>query len=150
MNYLKDFLEELTKDGRYYAETIDNMAEIYVDGETKPVVMLEFDGSVYHLNFRCDVISRVVAQITYDMTVIDEDIIIGPDFYSTPDAGLIYGEQALAMFFASVVHAFNAAQEQQEAELTDAIYVVEQPIYGYGHKNDKDNRVRRLWKADLE
>lgn len=150
MNYLKDFLTKLTKDGHYYAEMVDNVAEIYVDQNSGPAVLLEFDGEVYHLNFRCDMTSQMVAQITYDMTMLDEDIVVGQDFYSDPDSGVVYGEQAMALYFSSILQAFEAAQIKQGAELDESVYVVQQPIYAYGNKKYKNDKLQRLWGTDLE
>ncbi len=151
MNYLKDFLKKLTNDNHYYAEMIGNVAEIYIDTESKPVVMLEFDGEIYHLNFRCDLTSSIVAKIMYDMTIINKNIVVGLDFYSSPDTGLIYGEQALALYFSSVIQAFENAQTKQEEALLGAMYVVEYPIdTAYGNKHDKKNKMQRLWGTDLE
>lgn len=150
MNYLKDFLKALTKNNAYYAEMVDNMAEVYIDKEAGPIALIEFDGSMYHINFRCDMTSQVVAHVTYDMTMIDEDIVIGQDFYSTPEDGVVYGEQALALYFSSILQAFETAQIKQEAELDDSIYLVKEPIYAYGNKKQYKNKLQRLWGTDLE
>lgn len=151
MNYLKNFLNELTKDGRYYAEMIDNVAEIYIDSEPKPIVMLEFDGVVHHLNFRCDLLSGLAAQITYDMTMIDEDIVIGMDFFATSDSGLVYGEQALALYFATILQAFESAQDEHDDALDGALYIVEYPIETvYGKRNERKDKMRGLRGTDLE
>ena len=149
MNYLKDFLNELTKDGTYYAEMTGNLAEIYISTEKNSIVMLEFDGDVYHINFRCDLLSQLVAQLTYDMTMIDSDIMVGVDFFSTPEAGIVYGEQALGLYFASIVYAIDNARLKED-EIDDSIYIVREPIHAYGPRNDKKDRMQRLWGTDLE
>ena len=128
---------------------LDNCAEIYIEGETKPVVLLELD-EVYHINFRCDLTSQLVAKITHDVMLIDADIIIGPDFYYDPDAGLVYGEQALGLYFATIVQAVQNAAIKQEEQLDDSVYIVKEPIYAYGNKENKNNRLQRLWGTDLE
>ena len=58
MDYLKDFLKQLTKTKKYYAEMVGNAAEIFVDGEPDPVVLLEFDSSYYNINLRCDLFNQ--------------------------------------------------------------------------------------------
>ena len=150
MSYLKQFLTDLTDSGEYYAEMLDNCAEIYIVTEQKPVLMLEFDEKVYHLNFRCDLTSNTVAQMTYDMACIDEDLVIGKDFFSSPDTGIVYGKEALDLYFTSIVQAIDTARLQQETTLDDSVYVVTQPIMTYGKKNDTNNKLQRLWGTDLE
>jgi len=149
MNYLKDFLKTLTKDGRYYAEMVGNVAEIYIDVNAGPIALIEFDDEVYHVSLRCDMTSQAAAQIIYDMTIIDEDIVVGADFYSTPEDGLVYGEQALALYFASILQAYETAQIKQEEQLNDSVYMVKEPIYAYGKREYKD-KVQRLWGTDWE
>ena len=151
MDYLKDFLKQLTKTKKYYAEMVGNAVEIFVDGEPDPVVLLEFDGSYYNINLRCDLFSQVAAQIVYDMTVIDEDIQIGPDFYKSTDHGIVYGQQAFALHFADIINAVDKAQEMHGNQLNNATFVVQQPIYGYGNKDEKrKSKMQRLWGDDLE
>ena len=150
MDYMKDFLETLTKDGRYYAEAVGTTAEIYIQGDEGCAALLELEDDMYHVNFRCDMFSQIVAQITYDMTVIDEDIVIGVDFFSSPNTGIVYGEEALKEYFISIVEAIDAAQMRQEGELSNATFIVQEPIYAYGNKENKQNRMQRLWGTDLE
>ena len=145
MNYLKQFLTDLTEDGRYFAEMVDDCAEIYINGEARPVVLLEFDDNVYHLNFRCDLTSHLVAQITYDMTIIDEDLVIGKDFFSSSEAGIVYGEEALGLYFASIIQAIESAQMKEEMALNESIYVVKQPIMAFGSKIEQKNKLEKMW-----
>lgn len=145
MDYLKQFLTDLTEDGRYFAEMVDDCAEIYINGEQKPVVLLEFDKQVYHLNFRVDLTSHVTAQIMYDMTTIDEDLVIGKDFFSSSETGIVYGDEALGLYFASIIQALEAAQIKEEAALDDSIFVVKQPIMAFGSKIKQQNKLEKMW-----
>ena len=156
MSDLKDFLLKLTTDtDRYYAEMVDNIAEIYIDNSSGPAALLEVDGKCYHVNFRCDMTSQLVAQMMNDMSKVDRNIVAGPDFYVSPDDGISYGEQALGLYFSSIIQAFEIAQAKQEnEELDESTYVVKQPIYAYGNKKNgkssSDDRMQRLWGTDLE
>ena len=147
MDYLKQFLTDLTKDATYYAEIVDNIAEIYVVGDSSPAILLELHDNLYHINIRCDIPSRTVAKLIYDMTIIDEDIVIGQDFFIT-DTGILYGQNAMAAFFSTVYKTMEHIQLRNEMELDDSIYVVQQPIHGYGNKNGRKNKVQRLWGSD--
>jgi len=152
MSYLKELLEELTKDDKYYAEMVDNIAEIYIQDEPKPVLMIEEDSSIFYLNFRCDLLSNTVAQMTYDITMIDEDIEIGQDFFSTPETGIVSGEDALTLYLTSIIQTFEMAQIERENTLMDNVYVVQSPIYAYGNgnKDERKNKMQKLWGTDLE
>ncbi len=153
MNYLKKFLKDLTADSRYYAEIIDDMAEIYAVDDGIPSVLLELKDNMYHVNIRCDIPPRLSAQIMYDMTMLDEDIIIGPDFFVSQEKGVLYGQEATALFYATIYTTMENAQLEQEIGPEDAIYIVQEPIYGYGggkNKNDHKSKMQRLWGTDLE
>ena len=148
MDYLKQFLTDLTKDGTYYAEIVGNIAEIYVVGDNCPAILLEVQDNLYHVNIRCDIPSRIVAKLIYDMTVLDEDIVVGQDFFIS-DSGILYGQTAMAAYFSTVYKTMEGIQLRNEMELDDSIYVVQQPIHAYGKRNDK-NKLQRLWGTDGE
>lgn len=150
MDHLLKFLEELSKTGTYYAETVENCAEIYIEGDETPAVLLELKGSYYHVNFRCDIPSRQVAQLMYDMTVIDEDIIVEAEFIISQEEGIIYGQNALALFYMTVQKAMDDAQLKHEMGPDNVLFVVEQPIHAYGNRNERNqNKLHQLWGLDL-
>jgi len=125
---------------------LDNMAEVYVDHESGPILLIEYD-KVFNVNFRCDMTSAAVAELMYDMSVITGDIVIGKDFFNSPD-GLLYGDQAMASYFASIMQAFEAAQLKQEADLDDSVFLVKDPIYAYNDKRQYKDKVQRLWGTE--
>ncbi len=150
MSNLKQFLHDLTKDGVYHTETVDHVAEIYIVGDTSPAVLLELNDNVYHVNVRCDIPPRLVAELIHDMTMIDEDITFGPDFFIS-EKGILYGQDATATFFATIFKTMEEVKLRQEHKLDDVIFVVEEPIYGYGSEPDyKYNKLQKLWGTDSE
>jgi len=148
MDHLKNLSKKLTKDGKYYIETVDNIAELYMSADTTPALLIELEDNIFYLNFRCDMLSQVVAQITYDITMIDADIAIGPDFYATEELGIIYGEQAVAVYFAGISQAVQAAMQQQESDMEDVTFIVTEPMQTHGSRNA--NKMQRMWGPDLE
>jgi hypothetical protein len=148
MDYLKQFLKELSKDGIYYAEMVENCAEIYIIGDTTPAVLLELQDDFYHVNFRCDVPVRQIAQIMYDMTNIDPDIIVEAEFMISQDHGVIYGQNAMALFYMTVYSAMEHAQAKQEAGLDGVIYVVEQPIEAFCLKSKSKTKIQKMWENE--
>lgn len=147
MDYLKQFLTNLTKDGTYYAEIVDTLAEIYIIEDDTPAILLEIQDNMYHINVRCDIPVNIVAKLIYDMTVLDEDIVVGQSFFVT-DSGVLYGQNAMAAFFSTVYKTMDDIQLRKEMQLDDSIYVVQQPILAYGIRNERKNKMQRLWGTD--
>lgn len=145
MDYLKQFLTDLTDNGEYYAEMLDNCAEIYVSTDQKPILMIEFDEKVYHLNFRCDTSPNVVAKIMYDMTCIDEDLVVGKDFFTSPETGIVYGIEAVKLYFAHMIHVIDSTRLQEEELLDDSVYIVKEPIIAFGSKIGQKDKLKEMW-----
>ena len=149
MDYLKSFLTDLTQSERYYAETTDKVGEIYIVEDTAPDCLIELFGDMYHVNFRCDIPAIIIAQLMYDMTILDPDIIVNEGFMIHHERGLIYGDEARGLFYATVYSALEIVRIKEENELNTVLYTVQDPIYAYGHKYAKRNKNKRLWDIDL-
>jgi len=147
MDHLKQFLKELCDSGIYYAEIVENCAEIFIIEDSTPAVLLELKDDFYHVNFRCDIPVRQVAQLMYDMTTIDEDIILGPEFIISQEQGVVYGQSALALFYITVHKTMEDVQMKHEAELDGVTYVVEQPLEVFGlRSNPKEkSKIQKMW-----
>jgi hypothetical protein len=146
---LKKILKQLTKDARYYAEIVDTVAEIYFLGDTKPTVLVELINNMVHLNFRSDLSPESVAQISLDISKScdPENIAVCPSFLSIPDKGVVYGEDATAAFYLSIYITFRRHELNNSMDKEKAIFVVENPIYGYGIKQEDINnaKYRKMW-----
>jgi hypothetical protein len=150
MDYLKSFLDTLTKSGIYYAEIVDNIAEIYIMGDPIPAILLEIEDDTYKINIRSDITPRLVAQLTYDMTTIDEDITIGPDFFVNPDHSIVYGKDATEAFLSVVYNTMEDIKLKEDVGIENVTYIVTEPIQVCGNNNIKQNKLQRMWGTDFE
>lgn len=142
---LKRLLKCLSKDGRYYAEIADTIAEVYVVGETAPIALLESINDICHINFRRDLAPHISSQLTYDITILNKDIAIGVDFMISGEKGYLYGDDASGLFFASIYNIIEFAKLKEQANLSGAFYVVQEPIHAFGKNNNRINRNKRQW-----
>ena len=149
MDYLKPFLETLTESGVYYAEYVDSIAEIYIAGDISPAVFLELKEDIFNINIRSDIPPRLVAQLIYDMTVIDEDIVNGPDFFAS-NSNIVYGEEATEAFLSTVYNTMEEIKLRDDAGIEGVTYISTEPMQTSGRNNVKQNKMQRLWGTDLE
>jgi hypothetical protein len=143
---LKKFLKTLSDDGRYYAELVSNLAEIYYLNDNRPCVLVEVEKGVYHLNFRSDLVPNVVAQISSDIARIGVNHTIGPVFAISQDRGVVYGDEAMGMHYVSVFMALQPSQSKDDS-MKEAIFVVQEPIETFSGKRAtrSDKIYRKLW-----
>jgi len=146
---LKKLLRDLSKDGSYYAEIVDYIGEIYLMGETTmPIAIIEIKKDICHLNIRRDIPPNIAAQLSCDLSRLCHNIIIGSDFMITVDKGYIYGDEASSLYYVSIHDIIQHNQIKQEAGLSDAFFVVQEPIYGYNKSNNSINNNRKLWRDE--
>ena len=143
---LKKFLKLLTDDGRYYAELVSNLAEIYYLNDNRPSVLVEVEKGVYHLNFRSDLVPNIVAQISSDIAKTGVNHTVGPVFAISKDRGVVYGDEAMGMYYISVFMALQPSQTKEDST-KDAIFVVQEPIETFSGKRStrSDKIYRKLW-----
>ena len=144
---LKKILKQLAVDGRYYAEMVENLAEIYYLDDARPVVLAEYEKTVLHLNFRSDLMPSTVAQISHDIAKIAPNIVIGSCFAITADKGVIYGNEAMGAHYLSVYLALqSSAQESEQSE--SAIFVVKEPLETFsGRRQPRGDKIyKKLWE----
>lgn len=145
---LKKFLKLLTDDGRYYAELVDNLAEIYYLNDSKPSVLIEFDKQVFHINFRSDLIPNVVAQICSDIFKTSVNAVVGPVFAFSQDKGIVYGEEALGIYYLGIYMALNSMDTKDSDLSRDAIFVVKDPLsvcLASKPVTKKINKYKKMW-----
>lgn len=145
---LKKFLKLLTDDGRYYAELVDNLAEIYYLNDSKPSVLIEYDKQVYHLNFRSDLLPNVVAQISNDICKTGINLVVGPVFAVSEERGIIYGEEAMGSYYLGIYMALNSIQTKDSDISKDALFVVKDPltVCMVSKPNKKKiNKYKKMW-----
>jgi hypothetical protein len=142
---IKKFLKLLTDDGRYYAELVDNLAEIYYLTDAKPSVLIEVDKGTYHLNFRADLMPNVVAQIAADIAATGAPIAIGPVFAVT-QKGVIYGNEAMGMHYIDVFLALQTPKSKEDDELNNAIFIVKEPLDICMFEQPKAKKVTSKYK----
>ena len=142
---LKKILKDLTKDGRYYAEIADTIAEIYLVGEPAPVALLEVIKNVCHINFRRDLSPQIVSQLTYDLTVLNSNIVADADFMISDTEGYLYGNDAAGLYFTSIYRILEHAKLKEEANLNGAFFVVQEPIFAYTKNDKRINKNKKLW-----
>lgn len=145
---LKKILKQLALDGRYYAEMINNLAEIYYLDEAKPVVLAELDQqNLLHLNFRSDLSPTIAAQISHDLAKITPNIVVGACFAVTADKGLVYGDEALGAHYLNIFLALQSASKEPEAA-SNAIFIVKEPIRTFdGLSQSRTSKIhKKLWE----
>lgn len=144
---LKKILKQLALDGRYYAEMVDNLAEIYYLDDAKPVVLAEYEKTVLHLNFRSDLMPSTVAQISHDLSKVAANMVIGSCFALTEDRGVVYGNEAMGAHYLNVYFALQSASKDSE-ETDSAILVVKEPLETFTGKrlHRSDKIYRKLWE----
>jgi hypothetical protein len=144
---LKKILKQLAIDGRYYAEMVDNLAEIYYLDDARPVVLAEYEKTVLHLNFRSDLTPSIVAQVSHDITKIVSNVIVGPCFAITADKGVVYGNEAMGAHYLNVYLALQSSTKDSE-ELESAIFVVKEPLETFSGKRQprSDKIYKKLWE----
>lgn len=144
---LKKFLNNLTEDGRYYAEMAESIAEIYYLTDAKPCVLVELREGLLYLNFRSDLQPNVVAQISHDIFKITEDIVIDKTFALSKDKGIIYGDEAMGIHYLNIFFALQSSITKDSEEAKDAIYIVKDPIPTFNGKRAQrsDKLYRKLW-----
>ena len=79
------------------------------------------------------------------MTTIDEDLVMGPEFIISQEKGIIYGPNALALFYMTIHQTMEDAQMKYDAGLDGVIYVVEQPIRTFGLKSKELSKIQKMW-----
>ena len=144
---LKKILKQLASDGRYYAETVDNLAEIYYLDDARPVVLAEYEKTVLHLNFRSDLMPSTVAQVSHDIAKIAPNVVIGSCFAITADKGVVYGNEAMGAHYLNVYMALqSSAKESSESE--NAIFVVKEPLETFsGRRQPRSDKIyKKLWE----
>lgn len=144
---LKKFLNKLAQDGRYYAEMLDNLAEVYYLNDGKPSALIEFDNNLFHINFRSDLLPNIVAQISHDMSKITSNIVIEQPFAITQDRGIVYGDEAMGAHYLNVFFALQSSASKGNEDMSDAIFVVKDPIATFNGKRQprSDKIYRKLW-----
>lgn len=145
---LKKFLKALTDDGRYYAELVDNLAEIYYLNDSKPSVLVELEKQVFHLNFRSDLLPNVTAQISSDIFKTGINAVIGPVFAISEDKGIMYGEEAMGAYYLGIYMALNAIQTKDTEISKDVLFVVKDPLavcLVSKPDNKKINKYKKMW-----
>lgn len=143
---LKKFLKVLTDDGRYYAELVDNLAEIYYLTDSKPSVLIEVDKETYHLNFRSDLMPNVVAQISHDISKTGVSLVVGPAFAISQDKGVVYGNEAMGMHYINVFLALQSSQTKDDDDLKDALFVVKDPLPVCMLKKPSSKKTNKKYK----
>lgn len=143
---LKKILKQLTDDGRYYAELVDNLAELYYLTDSKPSALIELDKQTYHVNFRSDLMPNVVAQIAHDLSKTGASIVIGPVFAITQDKGVIYGNEAMGMHYINVFLALQSSQAKEDDDIKDAIFIVKEPIPVCMIKKSTSKKTNKKYK----
>ena len=143
---LKKFLNKLAQDGRYYAEMLDNLAEVYYLNDGKPSALIEFNNNLFHINFRSDLLPNIVAQISHDMSKITSNIVIEKPFAITQDKGIVYGDEAMGAHYLNVFFALQSSSIKED-ESSGAIFVVKDPIPAFNGKRQprSDKLYRKLW-----
>lgn len=144
---LKKILKQLALDGRYYAEMVDNLAEIYYLDDPKPVVLAEFDKqNLLHLNFRSDLTPSVIAQISHDLTKIAPSVVIGSCFAITSDKGVVYGDEALGVHYFNIFMALQSSSKEESN--SGAIFVVKEPIKTFDSlSQSRTSKIhKKLWE----
>jgi hypothetical protein len=144
---IKKFLKSLTDDGRYYAEMVDNLAEIYYLNDSRPCALVELEKQVYHINFRSDLAPNIVAQVLTDLYNTGVSIVIGPVFAITKDKGIAYGEEAMGMHYINVFLALQPTSSKDTEETKDVIFIVKDPIPAFQGKIQKrtDKIHKKIW-----
>ncbi len=144
---LKKFLKTLCNDGRYYAELVSNLAEVYYLNDTNPSVLVEVEKGVYHLNFRSDLPPNLVAQICGDIVLTGINHVVGPVFAISKERGVVYGDEAMGMHYVNVYLALKPSQVKDDST-KDAIFVVQEPIETFSGKrvSRSDKIYRRMWE----
>ena len=144
---LKKFLNSLTQDGRYYAEMVENLAEVYYLTDSKPCMLVELNKDVFHLNFRSDLLPNVVAQISHDVSMVTSNVVIEKSFAITQDKGIIYGDEAVGLHYLNIFFALQSSTAKDSEDARDAIFVVKDPIPTFDGKRmpRSDKLYRKLW-----
>jgi hypothetical protein len=143
---LKKILNKLTEDGRYYAEMVDNLAEIYYLSESRPCALIEYTKGLMHVNFRSDLMPNVVAQISSDLNKITQNIVVEKVFAITEDKGIVYGDEAMGAYYLNIFFALQSSSLKDD-ETNNAIFVVKDPIPTFNGKRQprSDKLYRKLW-----
>ena len=147
---LKKFLKLLADDGRYYAELVGNLAEVYYLTDANPTILIEVDKDIYHVNFRADLRPNIVAQISSDVTKTGINMVIGPVFGVTSDRGVIYGEEAMGMHYISVFLALQSPKYKEDDELNNAILIIKDPLDVCMFEQPKSKKVKSKYKKMWE
>ena len=147
---LKKFLKALTDDGRYYAELVDNLAEVYYLTDSKPSVLIEVEKDTYHINFRSDLVPNVVAQISNDIIKTGINIVVGPVFAVSQDKGVVYGNEAMGMYYINIFLALQSSQTKEDDDLKDAIFVVKDPLQVCMIKRPSGKKTNKKYKKMWE
>jgi hypothetical protein len=144
---LKKFLNILAEDGRYYAEMVEDLAEIYYLSDNRPSVLVEFNKNVFHVNFRSDLTPNVAAQISHDMSKVNSSIVIEAPFAISEDKGVVYGDEAMGTHYLNIFFALQSSSAKNSEETKDAIFVVKDPIRAFSGKRQprSDKLYRKLW-----
>lgn len=145
MDVLKHFLDKVCDDNFYTYEKLDNLAEIFKEGDIVPAALIEWDYSLgsFLVKFRIGLTAGEVAALARDMATVDCAIIFEEDFIIHPEYGYIYGEEATKFFIESIQ---NNIQEAQYADaMAGAVYVSQEPIFTYGMEGFGKTKLEKYW-----
>ena len=144
---LKKFLNSLTQDGRYYAEMVENLAELYYLSDNKPSALIEFNKNLFHINLRADLQPNIAAQISHDISKITSNIVIEKSFAISEDRGVVYGDEAMGTHYLNIFFALQSSFNKDPQEVEGALFVVKEPLKTFDDKKltRSDKLYRKLW-----
>jgi hypothetical protein len=149
LNFNK-LIKNFTKDGQYNAESVDTLAEVYMQGEPYPIVLLEDKDGLCHVSFRRDLPPDNVSSIALKLNKIAGDIEIDPSFMICMNDGYVYGEEASTLYFTSIHDAIKSNRLIEEAGLDGAFYITEKPVVVYTKENKRITKNKKLWGDDKD
>jgi hypothetical protein len=148
MDIFKKFLDDTIQDSKYKYERVENLAEIYSEGDVVPIATVEYKRSygMMFVHFRLSLPLAKAGDLTKRMTLADSCLVFEDDFFIHEEYGYLYGDEARQAFINRLKQNIEEAQADQETK--GAFYISHNPIVPVG--SETRTKYEKMWDESNE